>query len=422
MPSTTQSGESSRAQDLYKVLEITRAMAAAEDLQSLLELIIERSCQLLDAERASIFLYDTEANELVSRVAVGVEALRVPADRGISGATIKTGKTLNVAHAYTDERFNPDIDRATGFVTRNLLSVPLRGRQGALVGVLQVINKREESFADYDVSLAEMLAAQAGVAIQRADLIEHYIEKQEMERAMGIARDIQRDLLPKAPPRAEGFHVAGFSSPADQTGGDMYDFLKLPDGRWMVVVADASGHGIGSALVIAETRAMLRAVSLHGSDISKILQTVNDLLFVDLGEERFVTCFFGLLDPTDATLYYASAGHGPLLFYDRKEDSFAELPATALPLAVLAETDYGTAINHSFGVGDFAAITTDGFTEAADPDGEQFGTERVKDALRRDRDMPPAEMIANLYAEVSKFTHNAPQLDDLTAVIVKKTP
>jgi len=414
-------GESSKAEDLYRVLEITRSMAAAQDLQSLLELIIERSRELLDAERATLFLYDAESNELVSRVATGVNELRVPADRGISGATIKTGKTLNVADAYTDERFNPEVDRTTGFLTRNLLSVPLRGHQGALVGVLQVINKRKKSFTDYDVTLAETLAAQAGVAIQRADLIEHYIQKQEMERAMRIARDIQRGLLPKAPPQAEGFEVAGLSWPADETGGDVYDFLELPDGRWMIVVADASGHGIGSALVIAETRAMRRAVSLQGSDGSKVLRTVNDLLFVDLCEERFVTCFFGVLDPADASLYYASAGHGPLLFYDRAEDSFAELPATALPLAVLCETDYGTAVSHVFAPGDFAVITTDGFTEAVDPHGEQFGTKGVMDAIRRDRDLPAAEMIANLKAEVDKFTRNAPQLDDLTAVIIKKT-
>jgi len=412
-------GDAEKYRDLQKVLDITRSMAATVDLGSLLESIIERSIELLDAERASLFLYEPGTNELVSRIATDVDEIRFPADRGIAGETIRKGLTISIPDAYADERFNPDIDRKTGFHTRNILSVPLRDYQGELVGVLQVLNKRQDSFSDYDVSLAETLGAQAGVALQRARLIEHYVRKQEMERAMQIARDIQRGLLPHGPPSIEGFDIAGFSEPADDTGGDTYDFLALGDGRWLLAVADASGHGIGPALVIAQTRAMLRAIGLQGSDVPAVLQTTNDLLCRDL-EGRFVTCFLGMLDPAAGGLTYASAGHGPLLFYSRQGDEFSEWSATGLPLGIMAETDFEKVVIERFAPGDFFVITTDGFFEAANPDGELFGIPRMTGQLRRDRDLSGEQMIYNLRTAVSDFTQGRPQADDLTAVVIRR--
>jgi len=405
--------------DLRKVLEITRRMAATVDLDALLPLIIERSVELLGAERASLFLYEPATDELVTRIATGEKEIRAPADRGIAGATVRTGQTINVPDAYADDRFNPEVDRKTGFRTRNILSVPLADFEGRLVGVLQVINKRAGAFGPADVELAETLAAQAGVLLQRAQLIEHFIRKQEMERAMRIAREIQQGLLPARAPHVCGFDVAGFSQPADDTGGDAYDFLALPDGRWMLAVADASGHGIGPALVVAETRAMLRAISLVGGEVPAVLRTANRLLAADL-EGRFVTCFLGVLDPLAARLSYAAAGHGPLLFYRRAEDRFEELPSTGLPLGIIPEEDYDQLAVQAFERGDLAVITTDGFFEATDAAGEPFGVPRMIDILRRSRDLPAEGMIERLHRAVLDFTADRPQADDLTVLVIRR--
>jgi len=409
-----------KVHDIQKVLEISRSLAAANDLDSLLTLIIERSMELLDAERATLFLYEPENNELVSHIAAGVDEIRVPADRGISGATVKSGSTINVPDVYAYRRFNPQVDRTTGFRTRSILSVPLWDYEASLVGVLQAVNKRGGPFGEYDITLAETLAAQAGVAIQRARLIGHYIEKQQMERAMQIARDIQQGLLPNSAPQIDGFDVAGFSAPADATGGDTYDFLPLPNGRWMIIVADASGHGVGPALVIAETRAMLRAVCLQQPDISAVLQIVNRLLIADLHEARFVTCFFALLDPPAGRMTFASAGHGPMIFYDRKADEFRQVAATTLPLGVMEQMSFDRTISHEFSSGDFAVIMTDGFFEAVNDAGDQFGIERMIKRFRRDRDLPAAEMIAGLHKAVTEFTGRSAQADDLTAIVIRR--
>ena len=170
--------QTKRCDDLQKVLDITRAMVEASDLDSLLSLIIDRAMDLLDAERASLFLYDAATDELISRIAAGTDEIRIPARAGIAGATVTSGQTVNVPDAYADARFNGDVDRRTGFRTRSILSLPLQDYQGQLVGVLQVLNKRRRPFDDDDVTLAQTLAAQAGVMLQRARLIDHYAAKQ----------------------------------------------------------------------------------------------------------------------------------------------------------------------------------------------------------------------------------------------------
>jgi len=403
-----------------KLLQISRDMAATSALDDLLGVIVARSMELLDCERATLFLYDPAADELFSKIAHDAEEIRFPASAGIAGTVAKSKQILNIPDAYADERFNRDVDRQTGFRTRNILAMPLLDHGGQLVGVLEVLNKRAGDFDAHDVQLASTLAAQAGVILQRARLLEHYVEKQRMEQSLAIARQIQQDLLPAADPQVPGFDVAGWSSPADETGGDIYDFIDLGDGRWALMLADATGHGIGPALVIAQTRAMLRALSSGQLVIPTVMAQVNDFLVADLSESRFVTCFFGVLDAPAGRVRYASAGQGPIVFYDRAADRFDRRAATAMPLGVIEGTDFDELVERDLPSGDMLTVITDGFFEACDPAGEPFGMERVCEMIRRDRDLPAAEIIARLWSAVEAFTAGAPQADDLTAVIVKR--
>ncbi|OPX23683.1 MAG: hypothetical protein B1H04_03435 [Planctomycetales bacterium 4484_123] len=408
-----------------KVLQITRDMVATVNLDELLSVILTRSVELLEAERATLFLHDAEAGQFVSRIAHGTDEIRIPADEGIAGAAARSREVLNIPDAYADGRFNREVDRRTGFRTRNILAVPLLDHSGQLVGVLEVLNKRRGGFSDEDVVLAETLGAQAGVALQRARLLEHYVEKQRMEQALAIARDIQRGQLPRADPQVEGFDVAGTTWPADETGGDIYDFLDLGAGRTSLMLADATGHGIGPALVIVEARAMIRALTSHQStagptDLSAVLCQVNDLLVRDLDEMRFVTCFFGLLDSADGSVRYVSAGQGPILFYDRAADEFEELPATDLPLGVLEHCQFSEQVERVLKTGDVLAVLTDGFFEATNDRDEQFGMQRVREVIRGKRDLPASRIVAELRAAVDDFTGPMPQADDLTAIVIKR--
>lgn len=428
MPGMAIPDDKTKLRDLQQVLEISRAMAAATDLDELLGLILDRSMELLSAERATVFLHDAERDELVSRIARQSEEIRMPAGTGIAGACVRCRKMVVVPDAYADDRFNSEFDLRSGFRTRNLLAMPLFDFSGELVGVLEVINKIEGEFGDYDVSLADVLAAQAGVVLQRARLIDQYVQKQRMQRGLEIAREIQTGLLPAESPRVEGFDVAGFSDPADETGGDIYDFLDLPAGRLGILVADATGHGIGPAMVIAQTRAMLRALAARDGDVPRVMSAVNDLLAADLADNHFVTCFLGAVDPASGALTFASAGHGPITFYDRAADRFEELPATTMPMGIVGGVRFDETVERALSPGDFAAILTDGLFEALrggagdDAPAEQFGIGRIRDVLRASRDLPARQMLDRVRSAVFDWTEHQPQDDDRTGVIIRRLP
>src|SRR5205823_5224214 len=150
------------------------------------------------------------------------------------------------------------------------------------VGVLQVLNKRAGPFGPWDEALAKTFSAQAGVAVQRQLLLEEFAKKQRFERDMDIARQIQQGLLPKRPPAAAGFDIAGWNRPADETGGDFYDFKELPGGAVAITIADVSGHGIGPALVVAECRALVRASLVQTQELDRLMPLVNRLLCEDV--------------------------------------------------------------------------------------------------------------------------------------------
>jgi len=412
--------------DLNALLEVSRQLASTAEIMPLLGSIENAALRVLDCERASVFLYDAETNELFSLIATGTEGLRFPADRGIAGRTARNFRTSNVPDAAEDEDFNPDMDRQTGYRTQSVLSLPMSGLQGQMIGVLQALNKRDGSFSTRDEELAETLCAQAGVALQRQLLLDEYAEKRFLERDLDIARDIQQALLPEQSPTPEGFDIAGWNRPADRTGGDYFDFLDVGQDRIGLTVADATGHGIGPALVAAECRALMRSVALLSRErdrepaLESILAKVNNLLFDDLPPERFVTQFFGILEPKRRVMRYASAGQAPLLYFDADKEAVIELPSTGLPLGMLPGSTYELGPAVTFDRGDILAVLTDGFFEWARDDGEMFGAERLSKALVTHRDVSSEELIARLHDEVCTFCCGTPQVDDLTAVIVKR--
>ncbi len=407
---------------LQRVLAVSRQMAATTDLDALLGMIVDAACQTLDCERATIFLHDPERRELYSRVAKGIDGqpLRFPADRGIAGAAAQSRGIVHVPDAYADPRFNQEIDRKTGFRTRNLLTFPLENIDGRLMGVLQALNKhREHPFDAADIELAQILSAQAGVALHRQQLIEEYAEKRRMARELELAEQIQRAYLPKQDPSVAGYDITGWNRSADQTGGDCFDFMALPDGRHALLLADATGHGIGAALVISQCRSLLRAALSVTGDLAAAVNRMNRLLVDDLSDDRFVTAFVGVLDPRGHTLEYISGGQGPLLFLDG--DQAEALNASGLPFGIIADFTYELQ-RYELQPGGIVALLTDGFYETARADGEMFGEERVIDLLRRSATTPLPDVVSRLYAAVLEFRGAEAQADDLTAVLLRRRP
>jgi hypothetical protein len=247
-------------------------------------------------------------------------------------------------------------------------------------------------------------------------------EKQQLDHELALASEIQRGLLPLSPPDIEGFELGGWSESAEQTGGDTYDFMVLPDRQVMVTLADAAGHGMGPALMIAETRAVLRAFALSQRDPAIILRDAGQLLVMDLPEDRMVTCFVGVIDPPSSTLTYAAAGQGPVIFYRRRTDEFEQATATGPPLSAGVPAGIGAELGHfQFEKGDFVVLASDGFFEAPDAAGERLGIDRFVAALRAERMNPADRLISAARAVVRKFIEGADQEDDMTIVVIRKT-
>jgi serine phosphatase RsbU (regulator of sigma subunit) len=265
-----------------------------------------------------------------------------------------------------------------------------------------------------------------GVLIAKALLqgrVQAERQREQLSRELTLASEIQQNLLPKQAPIMEGFDIAGWSRPAGQTGGDNYDFMLLPDGRLMMTLGDAAGHGMGPALVIAETRAVLRAIALSRSDPAGILRDAGELLIMDLPEGRWVTCFVGILDADRSNLVYASAGQGPILLYHSLADQFAEDGvATGPPISPCLPPNGGPRLaNLRLACGDVLVLASDGFYEAPNLAGDRFGAARLRSALREAGHLPACEMIAAVARQVAIFVGQAEQEDDMTMVILRRT-
>ena len=244
----------------------------------------------------------------------------------------------------------------------------------------------------------------------------------QVRRDLDIARSIQQGLMPVKAPRLDDFEIAGWNQPADETGGDYFDWQVLPDGRIAISLGDATGHGIGPALVSASCRAYARAslLTLDGKD--GLLRRLNTLLAEDLPSNRFVTFAMVFLDAPAFRLKILSAGHGPILWYTRELDKIENLEAQGIPLGMIAGVDYEQANERILAPGDLLMIVTDGFYEWENPSGEQFGLSRLETVVRESRDCGADIMIERLRRAVESFCKGTEQQDDLTAVVIKRKP
>jgi len=408
--------------NLDALLGITRRLASEPRLDPLLESITEETCNLLDAERATLFLYDADRDQLYSRIATKseIEVIRMPADRGIAGSVARTRACLVIPNAYADPRFNRDVDNRTGWRTRSILAVPMTNLQGNLVGVLEALNKRTGPFVEADATLLQALADQAGVALERARLVEEFLAKRELENEMELAQRIQADLLPERPPTIVGFDLAGWNQPSAYAGGDLYDLFPWGDGRVGLMLGDAVGHGVGPALLAAETRALVRAMALHEDRPERILADANRLLAADLDEGRFVTLALAVADAVDGTLAWASAGQGPLLLV-RSDGRTERLMATGLPLGILPDAEFNTPDPIRMNTGDVFLLISDGIFETEAADGGELGFDPVVETVRSHRNGSAEALIGAIRTLTESVCSCDRFRDDRTAVVIRRT-
>jgi sigma-B regulation protein RsbU (phosphoserine phosphatase) len=407
---------------LNSLLEVSRALAVELDLDPLLAVILEKAASILEAERSTIFLYDRSARAL--RLHVSAELARgsvtVPLGVGISGFVAESRELLNIPDAYADPRFNPQFDRETGFRTSSILCAPLMSHKGDLVGVIQLLNRTGGgTFGEDTEEMLRAFASIAGVAIDRARLVEAALEAQRVEESLRLAHDIQISMLPRVLPTGPDLDMSASLTPARSVGGDFYDVLKV-GGRLWFAVGDASGKGVGAALFTAMTLTLFRVAATIARDPGEALGRMNRELARDNDSLMFVTVFAGTLDLQNGEVVFANAGHPAP--YILRPDGVSLLDAPPSPaLGVVDEVEYPLG-RMSLAPSEGLMLFTDGVTEAQNPSGELWGNEPLEAFLRPRSTDACAALTAGLVAEVLAFEAGAPPADDLTVMALRRGP
>jgi phosphoserine phosphatase len=406
--------------DLEAILDVTRALASPFDLMTMLAEVVNAAKQVLKADRGSVWLYDASNDELVLEVATGLPPVRVPASVGLVGACARSREIINVPDCYGDPRFDPRVDRESGYHTRCLLTLPLVDHQDVLVGVMQLLNKVGGAFDADDEGVAVALAAQCAVALQRVRMTEALLEGERLHQELEMARVVQMSTLPSAMPSLQGYDVFGVSMPAEETGGDTFDLQRVDRGL-LAVLADAAGHGIAPALSITQMQAMLRMAFRLGADLQTAFAQVNDELAEMLPPDRFITAFIGVLDPIAHRVDYQSGGQGPILHFHAATASCTRHGPTSFPLGAMPIAKLRPAPTLELQPGDILVLLSDGVYEYQDPRHEEFGDARVEAIVAAHAARPMAELASILDRELRAFARGAPQQDDVTMVLIKRT-
>jgi serine phosphatase RsbU (regulator of sigma subunit) len=239
------------------------------------------------------------------------------------------------------------------------------------------------------------------------------------EVKLRMARQIQQNLFPAAAPALAGFDIAGASHCAEATGGDYFDYIPMLDDCLGIVIADVSGHGFGPALLMASTRAYLRALAQTHRSAGSILKLANRFLVSEVGEDGFVTLLFARLNPRKRSLVYASAGHQTGYLFDPAGQVKQLLGSTGFPLGIVPDDEFKDSPELKLHAGDLVLFLTDGILEARGTDETAFGRERALEVVRAHRTRSAAEIVAALCKSVSDFCKNKILVDDVTAIVIK---
>ncbi|MBK5255704.1 MAG: SpoIIE family protein phosphatase [Vicinamibacteria bacterium] len=412
--------EAGAVRRLNSLLEVSMALAGEVDLDPLLSVILAKATDVMEAETSTIFLYDEDAEVLRSHVSgqLARDAVTLKLGVGIAGQVAKTLAVANVPDAYADPRFNPRYDRDTGFRTRNILCGPLQSRDGRLLGVVQLLNKKGRSgFSTDDQALLLAFASIAGVAIDRARLVEAAVESKRIEESLRLAHDIQMGMLTRRFP-SQGVAMHADLEPARAVGGDFYDLLEQ-DGRVWFTVGDVSGKGMGAALFMAITLTLFRASAEGASSPAEVMSRMNRTLSRDNQRSMFVTVFIALLDIETGRVTFANGGHNPP--YVLRESGVLEcLSYAASPaLGVFEDAVYANS-DLALLPGDGMLLYTDGVTEAKAPNESFYGEARLEARLRGLAESPPADWVGGIMADVAAFAAGAPPADDLTLLALRR--
>jgi sigma-B regulation protein RsbU (phosphoserine phosphatase) len=407
-----------RAAERGALLEVTGTLARPLNLEDTLEAILDGLQQVVRYDAAAIYLFTGDEMQVETEATRGYpvdlrKGLQLLVGEGIVGWVAKSRESVIVADTEKDTRYvsaRPS--------TRSEMATPMM-TGGDVIGVFNLESDRVDSYTEMHLELLQAFAAQAAAAVERARLLDVSMERRNLERELGIARDIQTSFLPKDDPEVPGYEIAGLNLPYSEVGGDYFDFISVHDNQLGVAISDVAGKGIPASLLMAAYRASLLAEIRNQFTLRTIVAKVNSLLTESTDQGKFVTAFYGVLDTTNHVFTFVNAGHNPPILR-RGDGTIEPLLDGGLALGILPDSRYEER-PVSIWPGDILLLYTDGVSEAADPADSQFGTDRLEELLEELKDRSARQIVDAVLDRVIRFAGGPGELnDDLTVVCLKR--
>jgi sigma-B regulation protein RsbU (phosphoserine phosphatase) len=405
---------------LEAMLEISQNLGGALKVEDVLPKVLDSLFKIfLQADRAFVVLQ--EDGELIprwfkTRKPEEEETFRI--SRTVMREVMETRQSIISLDASSDERFEMS-HSISDFKIRSIIVSPLINVAGEPLGAIQMDTlDSKRRFEQGDLEILASIATQAAIAIENAQLHEQLLEQNKLEQDLELASNVQQALLPSRRPVIDSFEFFDYYHPADQIGGDYFDYIELADGRFVVIVADVSGHGIAAAMFMAKLSAETKFLLASESSPSEAITKLNRQLCT-LGVEKFVTLLCLVIQPESGQTEIVNAGHMAPIW--KHADGTIEEPgyeAAGVPIGVVDDWTYESA-TIELGDGESLFMYTDGINEAPDPDGEMFGINRLREKVRGEWDSIEA-LGCEVIEEVRQHSPVTPQADDMCLVLLHR--
>jgi sigma-B regulation protein RsbU (phosphoserine phosphatase) len=390
-----------------------RELAGHRPLAELFTVIMDLSVEAVMAGRG--VLMTLEGDELQVRAARG-DGFQI--SKTVRDRVLRKKESLLVRDAQLDQALREHVSIVEQKV-RSMIAVPLQTND-RVIGLIYVDSPHLiREFSREDLNLLTVMANVAAIRIEHARLNEIEEAERAMAKDMQQAAVIQQGLLPEKAPVAPGLDIGGRTKACRTVGGDYYDYLQFPDGRLGMLVGDVAGKGMPASLLMSSLQARVQVLFEDGDDLARKIGRLNKAVTANCPDNRFITFFMGILDPKTGELVYTNAGHNPPVVV-RAEGGFETLKEAGgvilgiLPMAVYREA------RMTLNPGDTLVLFTDGVTEAADPNDEEYGEERLAALVASMRDRPSDEIVEAIHNAVISFTQGAPAADDITVVVARR--
>ena len=405
--------------DLGIITKMNQEFAVSLDLNDTLNTALKVIIGRINAQAANIFLINEKEKKFECIASLNQDHLdeyKLDLKDGVMGKAIEQKKCIRVGDVRKDLReiaeFYFDLDNKTNFTTFSVLCSPLIAGNES-IGVIHCLNKKTDNklFQEEDRQLLETLSAPAAFAIRNAKMAKDMIEKNKIQKEVEIVGDIQKSLLSQN--KKDPFPIAGINIPAKVVSGDFYNFSDLGDGKYGFGVADVSGKGIKSSLLMSKASSLYRCLSKTNFSAADLLIQLNNEICETISRGMFVTMLIGIYDSNKKEMLLSSAGHEPPIIFS-KDGSFSNYSEAGPPLGIMPKTKY---TEHTIPFADSSMyIFTDGITEIKNPDGKMLESEGFQNYIKKYQDTPNNERLKTIIDEILNAGHV--QKDDLTIVVV----